>query len=113
MASHKNKITRNNIVYSTNRDLNFEIQEESHQTLTPDKQNLRVQISKKGRAGKTATVVLGFVGSEADINHLARILKNKCAAGGAVKEGEIVLQGDMRDKAVEILLKEGYRAKRI
>ncbi|HSV76432.1 MAG TPA: translation initiation factor [Bacteroidales bacterium] len=109
----KTKITRNNIVYSTNRDLDFAIREEIRQTPAPDKQNLKVQISKKGRAGKTATVVMGFVGTDADLEDLARVLKNKCAVGGAVKDGEIVLQGDMRDRAVEVLLKEGYRAKRI
>jgi translation initiation factor 1 len=109
----KNKTTRNNIVYSTNRDLNFEIREESRPTLAPDKQNLKVQISKKGRAGKIATVVMGFAGTETDLEDLARVLKNKCAVGGAVKDGEIVLQGDMRDRAVEVLIKEGYRAKRI
>lgn len=109
----KNKITRNNIVYSTNRDLDFEIRDTVQPTLPPDKQNLKVQISKKGRAGKTATVVMGFAGTEADLEDLARLLKNRCAVGGAVKDGEIVLQGDLRDRAVEILLNEGYRAMRI
>jgi len=109
----KAKITRNNIVYSTNRDLDFTIREEIRQTLAPDKQNLKVQISKKGRAGKIATVVMGFVGTEVDLEDLARVLKNKCAVGGAVKDGEIVLQGDVREKSVELLLKLGYKARKI
>ncbi len=111
--SKKNKITLHNIVYSTNRDISFELTTEEAATLPPDKQNLKVQISKKGRAGKSATLVMGFVGTAADIEALGKLLRNKCGVGGSVKEGEIILQGDVRDKAVELLVKAGYKAKRI
>ena len=111
--SKKNKNTLHNIVYSTNRDLNFDFSADETATLPPDKQNLKVQISKKGRAGKTATLVMGFVGSQDDLETLGKMLKNKCGVGGSAKDGEIILQGDVRDKAVELLLKAGYKARRI
>lgn len=111
--SKKNKTTLHNIVYSTNRDISFELTTEEPATLPPDKQNLKVQISKKGRSGKTATLVMGFVGTAADMEALGKLLRNKCGVGGSVKEGEILLQGDVRDKAVELLVKAGYKAKKI
>ena len=107
------KPTYGNIVYSTNKELNFQLQPQEVETLAPANQKLQVQISKKGRGGKTATVVMGFVGSEKDLDALGKHLRQKCGVGGSAKDGEIILQGDMRDKAVEILLKDGYRAKRI
>lgn len=111
--SKKNKNTLHNIVYSTNPDQNYRLPEEEATTLPPGKQNLKVQISKKGRAGKTATLVMGFVGSEGDLEALGKMLKNKCGVGGSAKDGEIILQGDVRDKAVELLVKAGYKARRI
>lgn len=112
MAKSK-KNTRGNIVYSTNPDLNFELPQEEEPALAPAKQNLRVQISKKGRGGKTVTLVTGFKGNEKDLEALGKSLKNKCGIGGSVKEGEILLQGDVRDKATEYLLNEGYKARKI
>lgn len=111
--SKKSKETLHNIVYSTNRELNFELPDNQAETLPAEKQNLKVQISKKGRAGKTATLVMGFIGNEADLEALGKMLKNKCGVGGSAKDGEIILQGDVRDKAVEILIKAGYKARRI
>lgn len=108
----KNKRTIGNIVYSTNRDLDFNLPDEQEETLPPQQQNLRIHLSKKGRGGKTATLVTGFVGSDEDIEILGKTLKTKCGVGGSVKDGEILLQGDLRDKVLETLIKEGYKAKK-
>ncbi|MFO7977853.1 MAG: translation initiation factor [Bacteroidales bacterium] len=112
MAKSK-KNTRGNIVYSTNPNLNVDLPTEEEPTLAPEQQHLRVQISKKGRGGKTVTLVTGFKGNEKDLEALGKSLKNKCGIGGSVKEGEILLQGDVRDKATEHLQKEGYKARKI
>lgn len=111
--SKKHKNTLHNIVYSTNPDLSYKLPEKEAATLPPEKQQLKAQISKKGRAGKIATLLMGFVGSEADLEALGKLLKNKCGVGGSAKDGEIILQGDVRDKAVEMLVKAGYKARRI
>ncbi|MCQ2116202.1 MAG: translation initiation factor [Bacteroidales bacterium] len=105
--------SRLGVVYSTNPDFNYESEKEEEQaTLEPAKQNLRVGIDRKGRAGKQVTLVTGFVGTEADLAELGRTLKVKCGVGGSAKDGEITVQGDFRDKVVEILTKMGYKAKR-
>lgn len=101
------------VVYSTNPTYSYE-QESSPeaQTLPPEKQNLRVGIDRKGRGGKQVTLVTGFVGSQDDLSELSRLLKTRCGVGGSAKEGEIVIQGDFRDRVVGILSELGYRAKR-
>ena len=100
---------RLNIVYSTNPDFAYQTESEDKQeTIEKEKQNLRVSIEKKNRGGKTATVVKGFTGSEADLKDLAKLLKTRCGVGGAAKDGEIIIQGDLREKVVELLKKEGY-----
>ncbi len=100
---------RLNIVYSTNPDFAYQTDaEEEEETLDKKEQNLRVCVEKKNRGGKTATVVKGFTGSEADLKDLAKLLKTRCGVGGAAKEGEIIIQGDLREKVVELLKKEGY-----
>lgn len=100
---------RLNIVYSTNPDFAYEMEgEEEPETLEKEKQNLRVFIEKKNRGGKTATVVKGFAGTEEDLKELAKLLKTRCGVGGAAKDGEIIIQGELRDKVVELLKKEGY-----
>ncbi len=111
MAKKKAK-TLGNIVYSTNKDLNFTIPEKEPDTLPPQQQNLKILLSKKGRGGKSATLITGFIGSEADMESLGKTLKNKCGVGGSVKDGEILLQGDHRDKVLEYLTKEGFKAKK-
>ena len=101
------------VVFSTDPDFQYTTAaQEEPDTLEPARQNLRVGIDRKGRAGKTATLVTGFVGKSDDLGELARTLKVKCGVGGSAKDGEIVIQGDLRDKVVDILVKLGYKAKR-
>lgn len=104
------------MVYSTNPDFNYETTETTEtpeaETLPPARQELRVWLDRKQRAGKVVTLVKGFVGRDADLQELARLLKTKCGVGGAAKEGEIIIQGDHRDRVVEILTKSGYRCKK-
>ena len=97
------------VVYSTNPDYEYsdDSQEESD-TLPKNQQKLRLNMERAGRGGKTVTLVKGFVGSDEDINSLCKLLKQKCGVGGSVKDGEIIIQGDHRQRLVEILKKEGY-----
>ncbi len=104
--------SKGNIVYSTNKDFDFSKPTEGQATLPVDKQNLKIMLSKKGRGGKTVTLIEGFTGTDADLEQLGKLLKNKCGVGGSVKDGEILLQGDLRDKVLDILLKTGYKAKK-
>ncbi len=109
--SKKDK-SRINIVYSTNPDFKFE-QENSEEELTPDKQQqqLKVYLDRLG-GGKMVSRVNGFVGKTGDIEALGKMLKQKCGVGGSVKEREILIQGDHREKIIALLLKEGYKAKK-
>lgn len=105
---------RDGVVYSTDDSFNYAYHnEEENETLAPGKQSLRVSLDKTGRAGKQVTLVAGFVGTSSDLDALGRLLKSKCGVGGSVKDGEILVQGDHRDKVVQVLTKEGYRARRI
>ncbi len=102
------------VVYSTNPDFQFEKeQEETQETLLPRQQNLRVSLDKKNRKGKAVTLVTGFVGSDDDLKELGKLLKTKCGVGGSAKDGEILVQGDFRDKIMQILQSEGYKVKRV
>ena len=97
------------VVYSTNPDFQYQYNEEPEaETLEPTRQKLRVGIERKGRGGKTATVVKGFVGTEADLTDLARTLKNRLGVGGSAKEGEIIIQGELKDKVTALLRTLGY-----
>lgn len=101
------------MVYSTNPDFEYRSGNEAEtETLPAARQDLRVWLDRKQRGGKVVTLVRGFVGTEDDLTELARLLKTKCGVGGAAKEGEILIQGDHRDRVVEILLKAGYRCKK-
>lgn len=101
------------MVYSTDPGFKYETDDEPEaETLPPARQDLRVWLDRKQRAGKVVTLVKGFVGRDEDLQELARLLKTKCGVGGAAKEGEIIIQGDHRDRVVEILAKGGYRCKK-
>ncbi len=101
------------LVYSTNPDFQFETNANNEsETLAPQKQDLRVQLDKKQRNGKKATLITGFVGTDDDLKALAKTLKTKCGVGGSAKDGEILIQGDFCNKVIEILKTENYRVKR-
>ena len=97
------------VVYSTSADFIYQTNEaEEPETLAPAAQVLRVRIEKKGRGGKTATLVSGFVGTSDDLADLGRTLKSKCGVGGSVKDGEILVQGDFRERVISLLRSMGY-----
>ena len=102
------------MVYSTNDDFSYDYDGDfEEETLSPSEQNLKVMLDKKSRGGKQVTLVEGFVGTEDDLKDLGKLLKSKCGVGGSAKNGEILIQGDFRDKVLQLLQKEGYRAKRV
>ena len=102
------------ILYSTNPDFHYETNEEVEaETLPKEKQVLRIALDKQGRGGKTVTLITGFQGTAADLAAVGKELKVKCGVGGSAKEGEIILQGDFRQKALELLLKAGYAKSKI
>jgi translation initiation factor 1 len=99
------------VVFSTNPDFKYETTEEqSIATLPPAKQNLKVWLDRL-KGGRVATVVRGFVGSSEDLEALGKDLKKSCGVGGTAKEGEIVIQGNHRERVVELLVAKGYKAK--
>ena len=101
------------MVYSTDPDFAYTTAgAEELETPAPAQQDLRVWLDRKHRGGKVATLVRGFVGRDDDLQALARLLKTRCGVGGAAKEGEIIIQGDHRDRVVEILTRSGYRCKK-
>lgn len=105
---------RSGVVYSTSSDFNYQYEsEQEEETLAANKQDLRVMLDKKARGGKKVTLVTGFVGKTGDIEALGKILKTKCGVGGSVKDREIIIQGDFRDKIVEILTGLNYKVKKV
>jgi translation initiation factor 1 len=98
-----------NVVYSTNPNFSYESESDEEQdTLPKNQQKLYVSIDRKQRGGKDVTLVEGFVGTEDDLKDLGKTLKSKCGVGGSVKEGEILIQGALRDKVYDLLIKDGY-----
>lgn len=101
------------VVYSTNPDFKYETDEPvEEETLEPGKQKLIVRIDRRQRAGKQVTLIEGFKGKSEDLAALAKTLKTRCGVGGTAKDGEITIQGDLRDKIVTLLTSMGYNAKR-
>ena len=110
MSKKKNKLK--GVMYSSNPDFVFEYENDQIETLPPKEQNLKICIDKH-RAGKIAVIIKEFVGTTEDLKSLGKLLKSKCGVGGSVKKGEIIIQGNIRDKVMEILKKEGFHHKRI
>lgn len=108
----KNKKKRKGVMYSTNPDFEFEYEDNEMETLPNNQQNLKVCIDKH-RAGKIAVIIKGFIGTVDDLKALGKMLKTRCGVGGSAKNSEIIIQGDVRDKVMEILQKEGYNYKRV
>ncbi len=106
--SKKNKPDNRGFVFSTDPNFRFEEEREKRETLPPAQQNLWVKLETKHRAGKTVTLVDGFVGTDDDAEKLGKQLKNLCGTGGSVKDGEIIVQGDHREKVLQFLIKNGY-----
>lgn len=97
------------VVFSTNPDFHYESEAEPEVATLPNaQQRLRVSMEKNHRGGKTVTLVRGFVGTDDDLTALARLLKTRCGVGGSAKEGEIIIQGDFRQRVIDLLKAEGY-----
>ena len=109
----KNKKKRVDVVYSTNPDYGYDHETDIEQdTLPPEEQCLTAIIDRKSRKGKVVSIILDFVGKADDLKALGKLLKVKCGVGGSTKDGEIILQGEVRDKAVNLLLDLGYNVKK-
>ena len=108
----QNKKNRKGVMYSTNPNFKYQYKNQEIQTLSNNAQHLKVCIDKH-RAGKIAVTIKDFVGNAEDLKALGKLLKTKCGVGGSAKNGEIIIQGDVRDKVMEILEKEEYNYKRV
>ena len=104
----KNKPDTRGFVYSTNPNFSFEEENSNAETLPPVQQKLRIRLDTKHRAGKAVTLIEGFIGREEDLQDLGKKLKSFCGTGGSAKDGEIIVQGDQREKAMLWLQKNGY-----
>lgn len=100
-------------VFSTNKDFDLNQHTEEESTLKPQEQLLETHLDKKNRGGKIATVIKGYVGTADDLKTLAKELKTLCGVGGSAKDGEIIIQGNFRDKIIDFLKNKGYKVKRV
>ncbi|ALM47728.1 SUI1 family translation initiation factor [Flavobacterium psychrophilum] len=100
-------------VFSTNKDFEFENNDEQQETLANNQQKLEAHLDKKNRGGKVATVIKGYEGNDDDFKAIAKKLKTLCGVGGTAKDGEIIIQGNFREKIMDFLAKEGYKVKRV
>jgi len=108
MKSNKN---HNHIVYSTNPNYHFDDEKQETLSLLPSQQKLYISLDKKQRKGKKVTLITGFEGNDNDLKSLGKMLKSNCGVGGSTKDGEILIQGDFREKIKTLLEKEGYNIK--
>ena len=106
--SKKNKPDLKGFVYSTDPDFSFEEERSAKETLPPPQQKLRIRLDSKQRAGKAVTLIEGFTGKAEDLEALGKKLKTFCGTGGSAKDGEIIVQGDQREKVMQWLKKNGY-----
>ena len=104
--SKKKKV---NVVYSTNPNFNYEHDGDDVDTLTPENQELKVMIDRKQRKGKSVTLITGFIGDEEDLKNLAKALKSRCGVGGSSKNGEILIQGEFKEKVFDLLINLGFK----
>jgi translation initiation factor 1 len=102
------KKSKNNIVYSTNQNFDYDDEIEEVETIENNLQELKVFIDRKQRKGKSVTIVSNFIGNEEDLNTLGKTLKSKCGVGGSCKDGEILIQGDLKDKVYDLLVNLGF-----
>jgi translation initiation factor 1 len=107
--SKKNKPDSRGFVFSTDPGFQFEEERNDAETLLPAEQKLRIRLDTKHRAGKAVTLITGFIGKDEDLQELGKKLKSFCGTGGSAKDGEIIVQGDQRDKVLQWLLKNGYK----
>ena len=105
----KKKSNNSGIIYSTDPDFRIEEESPEQETLQPSKQKLRISLDKKQRAGKAVTLIEGFVGTVADLEDLGKKFKSHCGTGGSVKDGQVIIQGDQREKVRQWLSGKGYK----
>ncbi|GHT56119.1 translation initiation factor [Bacteroidia bacterium] len=111
---HNDWKDRLQVVYSTNPNFQYETDETKEtETLSKEKQALRISLDKRNRGGKKVTLITGFIGKDADLQELGKWLKVKCGVGGSAKDGEIIIQGDFRVKILDFLSKDGYQKAKI